>query len=240
MNPQMCLKGIATTVLVLAVMTVFAVAQVPIERVQKVENGRNAGSRPSSGPARYSYVFENERFTTQLIEVTFDNSGRGKFHFKRKDGQDVTNDLKVSSSVVSQIRSLFDESNFLGTDEDYQHKKDFSHLGTVTLGYSDGARERKTSFNYSDNVSMNRLVDLFRNIATQENRVFEIEVTRENDPISMPAQMRMLESELKSKQIADPHQLVSLLEQLKIDEAIPLIARNHADRLLKSIAKAKS
>ena len=87
---------------------------------------------------------------------------------------------------------------------------------------------------------MNRLVDLFRNIATQENRVFEIEVTRENDPISMPAQMRMLESELKSRQIADPHQLVSLLEQLKIDEAIPLIARNHADRLLKSIAKAKS
>ena len=107
----MCLKGIATTVLVLAAMTVFAVAQVPIERVQKVENGSNAGPRPSSGPARYSYVFENERFTTQLIELNFDNSGRGKFHFKRKDGQDVTNDLKVSSSVVSQIRSLFDGSD---------------------------------------------------------------------------------------------------------------------------------
>ena len=56
----------------------------------------------------------------------------------------------------------------------------------------------------------------------------------------MPAQMRMLESELKSKQIADPNQLVSLLEQLKTDESIPLIARNHADRLIKSIAKTKS
>jgi len=231
-------RVILGSLLMLAGMSVFAAAQVPVERVQKVEVGGPA--RLTSSPAHYSYLFENERFTTPLIEVDFDAAGRGKFHFRKKDGQDITNELKVSSAVVSQLRSLLNEANFLGSDEDYQHKKDFSHLGKMTIGYSDGAHERRTSFNYTDNPSMNRIVEIFRNISTQENRVFEIEVTRENDPISMPAQMRMLESELKSKQIADPNQLVSLLEQLKTDESIPLIARNHADRLIKSIAKTKS
>lgn len=234
----MNLKVILSSLLILAGMSVLASAQVPVERVQKAEV--STASHLTSSPAHYSYLFENDRFTTPLIEVDFDDAGRGKFHFRKKDGQDITNELKVSSAVISQLRVLFNEANFLGSDEDYQHKKDFSHLGKVTIAYSDGARERRTSFNYTDNPSMNRVVEIFRNISTQENRVFEIEVTRENDPISMPAQMRMLESELKSKQIADPRQLVSLLEQLKTDESIPLIARNHADRLIKSIAKTKS
>lgn len=234
----MNLKVILSSLLILAGMSVLALAQVPVERVQKAEV--STASHLTSSPAHYSYLFENDRFTTPLVEVDFDDAGRGKFHFRKKDGQDITNELKVSSAVISQLRSLFSEANFLGSDQDYQHKKDFSHLGKVTIGYSDGSRERRTSFNYTDNQSMNRVVEIFRNISTQENRVFEIEVTRENDPISMPAQMRMLETELKSKQIADPHQLVSLLEQLKTDESIPLIARNHADRLIKSIAKTKS
>src|SRR4029450_7056911 len=205
----MNLKVILSSLLILAGMSVLASAQVPVERVQKAEV--STASHLTSSPAHYSYLFENDRFTTPLIEVDFDDAGRGKFHFRKKDGQDITNELKVSSAVVSKLRVLFQEANCLGSDEDYQHKKDFSHLGKVTIAYSNGERERKTSFNYTDNPSMNRVVEIFRNTSTQENRVFEIEVTRENDPISMPAQMRMLESELKSKQIADPHQLVSLL-----------------------------
>ena len=231
-------KVFLSSLFILVTTAVLAAGQLPIERVQKAD--ASGATRLTSSPAHYTYLFENARFTTPLVEVDFDDAGRGRYHFRKKDGQDITNDLKVSGTVVSQLRELLGEANFLSNEEGYQHKKDFSHLGKVTITYSDGSRERQTSFNYTDNPSMNRVVEIFRNIATQENRVFEIEVTRENDPISMPAQMRLLESELKSKQIADPHQLVSLLEQLKSDEAIPLIARNHADRLIKSIAKAKS
>jgi hypothetical protein len=212
---------------------------VPVEKVEQAGLEKASSFRAAGNQSRYRYVFENERFTTPLVEVEFDGSGHGRFHFKKKDGRDVTNDLAISDSLVSQVKSLFDEIDFLGSSEVYQHKKDFSHLGKVTIRYSDGGREREASFNYTDNPSMSRLVDIFRNIATQENRVFELQTMRENDPLSMPAQMRMLESELKSKQIADPRQLVSLLEEIRQDEGLPLIARNHAERLIKSIGKSK-
>jgi len=37
--------------------------------------------------------------------------------------------------------------------------------------------------------------------------------------------------------LSDPRQLVPLLKELRTDEHIPLIARNHADRILKKIEK---
>ena len=46
-----------------------------------------------------------------------------------------------------------------------------------------------------------------------------------------------MESLLGRNALSDAKQLVPLLSELKIDEHIPLIARNQADRILKKIAK---
>jgi hypothetical protein len=46
-----------------------------------------------------------------------------------------------------------------------------------------------------------------------------------------------LESLMKRDSISDPKQLVPLLKEVSTDEHLPLIARNHAIRLLKMIEK---
>jgi hypothetical protein len=187
----------------------------------------------------YQYTFENERFTTPFIEVQLDGKGMGRFRFRKRDTDEISTDISVSPLLVQQIQGLFDALNFLDSKEEYQYKKDFSHLGKVTLKLNKDGRQRSVTFNYTSNQSVTQLADIFRNIATQETRVMEIESTRETDPLSMPAQLRILESELKSRQIAEPDRLKPLLEKLKVDESLPLIARNHADRLIKSIDKSK-
>ncbi|HEY9435629.1 MAG TPA: hypothetical protein VI260_29575 [Blastocatellia bacterium] len=212
-----------------------ALSQTTIELNQSLtgaERGLTSGSH-------YRYLFENPRFTTPVQELEFDGSGQGKFRFKRKDADEVVNKLSLSPEVLSQIQLILDDMNFLASDEDYQHKKDFSHLGNMTIGYSREGKERTVKFNYTENQSMNRLSDIFRNIVTQETRIFELEAVIANDPISAPAQLRMLENELKSKRVADPHRFDPILKNIKLDEGVPLIARNHADRLLQMIRKGK-
>jgi hypothetical protein len=199
----------------------------------------SAPPRDGAAAVRYHYLFVNDRFTTPREELEFGADGRGKYRFTRKDRGEIVNDLTVTPELVARVEALFDELHFLESDEDYQHKKDFSHLGQITVGQSRGGRERSATFNYTDNQSMTRLVEIFRNIATQETRVFDLETVRATDPISTPAQLRLLESELKSKRIAEPQRLVPLLQDLRTDESIPLIARNHADRLIKMIDKGK-
>ena len=147
--------------------------------------------------------------------------------------------ISLSPNLLSKVRNLFDMLNFLNSTEEYQHKKDFSHLGTMTISRSHNGSSRTVTFNYTSNQYLNELAETFRKIATQETRIFELETVRTNDPISTPAQMRMLESELRSRNIADPQQLIPLLEELRLDEGVPLITRNHAERLIKMINKDK-
>jgi hypothetical protein len=204
----------------------------------RIENAGSNGNEKES-PVRYHYLFENERFTTPLQEVEFDGRGRGQFRFKRKDGSEIVNQLEVSPAVISQIQSLFDAMNFLGSNEEYQHKKDFSHLGKMTITLASNRKVRTVSFNYTVNQNMSGLTQIFRNIATQETRIFELEAVRSSDPISTPVQLRYLDSELRSKSIADPQRFVPILKEIQLDEGIPLIARNHAERLLQMIRKGK-
>src|SRR5262245_58173300 len=205
----------------------------------ELEQSLTDAARGAAAGAHYRYLFENPRFTTPVQELEFDGSGQGKFRFKRKDSDEIVNKLSLSPEVLSQIQLLLDDLNFLASAEDYQYKKDFSHLGNMTISYSRGEKERTVKFNYTENQSMSRLTDIFRNIVTQETRIFELEAVLANDPISAPAQLRMLESELKSKRIADPHRFDPILKNVKLDEGVPLIARNHADRLLNMINKSK-
>jgi hypothetical protein len=208
----------------------------PAQQVAKAINGAGGSGNAS---ARYHYLFENPRFTTPFQEIDFDGQGRGEYRFKKKDQDEMVLKLDLSAALVSQIRLLFDDLNFLASTEDYQHKKDFSHLGNMTITYARDGKERTVKFNYTENQSLNRLAELFRGIATQETRMFELEAIRANDAISTPAQLRLLESELKSKHIADPDRFTPVLEEIKLDEGVPLIARNHAERLLQTIRKGK-
>ena len=223
------------TIIILFVFKTQALSQTSVELGQAL----TGDTRSASAGAHYRYLFENPRFTTPVQELDFDGAGQGKFRFKRKDSEEIVNKLSVSSEVLSQIQLLLDDLNFLASNEDYQHKKDFSHLGNMTITYSRGAKERTVRFNYTDNQSMTRLSEIFRGIITQETRIFELEAVLANDPISTPAQLRFLESELKSKHIADPHRFDPILKNIKSDESVPLIARNHADRLLQMIRKEK-
>ena len=74
-------------------------------------------------------------------------------------------------------------------------------------------------------------------MADQAIFVFDMKVARENQPLNTPTLMKQLESLLNRGELSDPYQLVPLLTDLSTDERIPLIARNHADRLLKKIEK---
>lgn len=228
------IPAIFTAILLIAFKT-SAFSQTSTELGQALANN----SRDSGAGAHYRYLFENPRFTIPVQELEFDGSGQGKFRFQRKDGEEIVNKLSLSSEVLSQIQLLLDDLNFLASSEDYQHKKDFSHLGNMTVSYSRDGKERTVKFNYTNNQSMNRLAEVFRNIVTQETRMLELEAVLQNDPLSTPAQLRLLESELKSKHIADPLRFEPILKSIKLDEGVPLISRNHAERLLQAIRKGK-
>jgi hypothetical protein len=194
--------------------------------------------QPDNDPTRYTWEFAQPQFLINHIVVEHDAVGHGKVSFDRKGDQEtVTEPIELSSPVLQKIADLWTALRFLDSTENYQASKNFAHLGTYKLQMSDGARQRTTEFNWSDNSDAWNLAQEYRRVADQAIFIFDINVARENQPLNTPGLMTYLESLYNRNALSDPKQLVPLLKDLRTDAHIPLIARNQADRLLKKIDK---
>jgi hypothetical protein len=107
----------------------------------------------------------------------------------------------------------------------------------MKIGMERGERKRVAEFNWTNNRDAETIVNEYRKAADQAILVFDIGIARENQPLNAPKLMEMLESLLKRDGLSDPHQLLKLLNDISTDEHVPLIARNHALRIIKQIEK---
>ena len=123
------------------------------------------------------------------------------------------------------------------SETNYQSDKQFAHLGTMKLSMVEGERKRTAEFNWSDVKEAAELALEYRRVADQASFVFDVSVARANQPLNTPKLMGAFESLLKRNGLSDPQQMVPLLKDISSDERLPLIARNHALRLLAKIEK---
>ncbi len=219
-----------SSLLVLLLAAACALAQKP----QSI----NGAAAP--GEMSFSYKFENPRFDVRVIEIDLNSNGAGELRFTRGTSDEILDcKIKLLPATIARIRSLFGVSDFLDSKTEYQDKKDFTHMGWVTLGARQGARERKTRFNFTTNVQMNELKDIFLGIAWQEIALFDIENAERYQPLDLPKQLEMLENDLRLERITEPARVLAALNEIAGDDTQPLIARNHAKRIIEAIKKGK-
>jgi hypothetical protein len=70
-------------------------------------------------------------------------------------------------------------------------------------------------------------------------RLFDIDTAERYQPLDLPKQIELLENDLRLVRIAEPEQLIATLEEIAGDDTQPLIARNHARRVIEAIKKGK-
>lgn len=192
------------------------------------------------GEMSFSYKFENPRFDLRMIEIDLNSNGAGELRFLRGTSDDVLDSkIKVLPATIERIRVLFESSGFLASETNYQDKKDFSHLGWTTLGARQGSSERKARFNFTTNVHIDELKDIFLGIAWQEIALLDIENAERYQPLDLPKQLETLENDLRLVRITEPARVLAALKEIVADDIQPLIARNHAKRIIADIQKGK-
>ncbi len=187
---------------------------------------------------KYSYEFSQPKFYVKHIVIQHDANGRGTVTFERlNEDVPVTEPLELSPDALARISTAWQGLRFLDSDTNYQADKQFPHLGTMKIGMERGERKRVAEFNWTNNRDAETLINEYRKAADQVILVFDIAIARENQPLNAPKLMETMESLLKRNGLSDPRQLLKLLQDLSTDEHVPLIARNHALRLIKQIEK---
>ncbi|HSE18023.1 MAG TPA: hypothetical protein VLB46_13290 [Pyrinomonadaceae bacterium] len=242
MNKQKSLlQGLPAALLCLSA-AISIYAQNPGEkhnsRPQQVTPAPTANIATNTDAVKYSYEFSQPKFYVKRIVIEHDANGRGTVTFERlNEDTPVTEPLELSADALARITTAWQGLRFLESDTNYQADKQFPHLGTMKIGMERGERKRVAEFNWTNNRDAETLVNEYRKAADQTILVFDIAIARENQPLNAPKLMEAMESLLKRDALSDPRQLLKLLHDLSTDEHVPLIARNHALRLIKKIEK---
>lgn len=236
------LQGLPAALLVLsAAISIFAqnAGGKHNSRPQQVTTGApGAPVAASTDTAKYSYEFTQPKFYVKHIVIEHDANGRGTVTFERlNEDTPVTEPLQLSPEAWTRINAAWQGLRFLDSNEDYQSNKQFPHLGTMKIGMERGERKRVAEFNWTNNRDAETIVNEYRKAADQAILVFDIGIARENQPLNAPKLMETMETLLKRDGLSDPRQLLKLLQDISTDEHVPLIARNHALRLIKQIEK---
>jgi hypothetical protein len=216
-----------------------AVKQNTREQVTKERDATPAVKSAPLEDVSYSYEFEKSDFFIRHIVVKHDASGRGEISFERQgDIEPIVEPLELSESSRTRIIALWEALRFLDSNASYQAERQFPNLGTMRLRMKRGARERVAEFNWTHEANARALTDEYRRAANQSIFVFDISVARQNQPLDSPKLLDRLDAYLKRNEISDPRQLIPLLRDLNTDERLPLMARNHAGRILQKLEKA--
>lgn len=204
---------------------------------QKTKAGNGTVSEESRNV--FSYEFTQPNFVVKHLSIEHDENGKGKITFEKKNfDEPVTDPIQLSTATLERIKNLFQALNFIDSTEDYQSTiRQYAHLGTMKIRQKKDGKERTAEYNWSENKDARALADEYRKIGQQFVWLFDISVSRENQPLQAPGLMDELDSLVRRNELSDPLQIVPFLKQLSDDERIPLIARNHATRLVKEIEK---
>lgn len=218
----------------------FVFAQEPSANKHNTRPEIVASSAPIASDKKtlYSYEFNQPEFFIRHIVIEHGADGRGRITFEKKNEETpVVEPIELSASSLARIAALWESLRFLESQEDYQANRQFAHLGTMRLKMEQDSRKRTAEFNWTNNKEAGALAREYRRVGDQAILVFDISIARESQPLNMPKLMEQFEGMLRRDDLSDPNQLIPLLKEISTDEHVPLIARNHALRLIKKIEK---
>lgn len=203
-------------------------------------NSANKNAVKNGYTPNYFYEFSQPAFVVSKIHIEHDEAGKGTISFTKSISDEVITDpIQVSPAALERIKNAVAALDFMNSTASYQYEKDYSHLGNITLKVSREGKTRETKFNWTTNANAKVLMDEYRKIGNQYIWVFDINLSRENQPLEAPKLMDKIDGYIRRNEISDAEQLIPFLKELGDDERIPLIARNHATRLIKQIEKVK-
>lgn len=218
----------------------------PINRQTKKNerpNGGNSDTRKSAQTGdkpNYFYEFSQPAFVVSKVQIEHDENGKGKISFMKSISDEVITDpVQLSPAAMERIKATLAALDFMNSTASYQYEKDYPHLGNITIKIIREGKTRETKFNWTENKEAKALADEYRKISNQYIWLFDMNLSRTNQPLESPKLMDLIDNYIRRNEVSDAEQLIPYLKELGDDERIPLIARNHATRLIKQIEKEK-
>ena len=181
-----------------------------------------------------------EAATPQNYTVTMDANGKSQYVSRSPtrppEGSDEPEpdyqlEFTMSAANRDRILHLAKELNYFNGSFDYtQHK--VANTGKKTLTYIDPIRNFHTTYNYSENKSIEEITRIFQGISNTVEHGRKLQFMKRFDKLALASELQALESMSQSNYLAEVQIIAPILKNIANDPTVLHLARQSASRLL--------
>ncbi len=178
---------------------------------------------PASQPEHYS------------IRVQSDGSARYQSSGRLSADSDETDSFDFAFSVAPETRQrIFDlaaKAGYFQKDVD-SHHKGIAFTGKKTLAYKDAHHSGESTYNYSSNLAVQDLTNLFQSLSATLEFGHRLQYDRQYQKLALEEELKRMEEMARSNSLIDVAAIQSILDQIIADPSVINVSRARAQRLL--------
>ena len=189
-----------------------------------------------------------EPATPQSYKISVDPSGNAHYESHTpsrppegrmstaSDPDDFEMQFAFSPAARDQVFQLARELSYFNGDWDYK-KHSIASTGKKTLSYTDGDKQFRTTYNFSDNKSMQKLTSIFQGISLTIEHGRRLQFLLRFDKLGLDAELKGMEDMAKNGDLYELQLIEATLKKIAADSRVLHMARERAGRLLAGAEK---
>lgn len=184
------------------------------------------------GPAEY--VSDDKNLTEpQERNAPVESNAEQKVQSEEAASQDAfKKDFQASDALREKIFLLAEKANFFDGQFDFT-KHAIAQTGRKTLTFADANRHTSTTYNYSEDPTIQELTAIFQGISTTIEGARKLDFDRRFDKLSLDQDLKALEEQSNEGRLYEVQAIAPVLQRLAADRAVLHIAQQRAERILK-------
>ena len=140
--------------------------------------------------------------------------------------------FQASDGLWDKLNILAKQANFFDGQFDFT-KHAIAQTGRKTLSYVDASHHTSTTYNYSEDPSIQELTAVFQGISSTIEGSRKLEFDRRFDKLSLDQDLKGLEEMSNNGRLEEVQAIAPLLQRLASDRTVLHIAQQRAQRILK-------
>jgi len=181
---------------------------------------------PTSQPEHYS------------IRVQSDGNARYESSGRLSADSDVTDNFDYSFSVTPETRQkIFDlaaKAGYFRKDVD-SHHKGMAFTGKKTLSYKDARRSGESTYNYSNDPSVQTLTGLMQSLSATLEFGHRLQYDLQYQKLALEEELKRMEELARANELPEIGAIQPILDQIVADPAVINVSRARSQRLLERV-----
>ena len=142
-----------------------------------------------------------------------------------------TKQFQATKTVQAKVFALAEQLKFFEGQFDFTAHP-IAQTGSKTLSYEEASRHTSTTYNYSENPSIQQLTEIFQGISLTIESGRKLEFDRRFDKLSLHQDLKAMDDLSKDGHLYEVQAIAPLLQRIAADRTVLHIAQQTAQHIL--------